>query len=227
MSSWSVRERRARSTVRTPFVLLFIIAEHSEALNRVSGGSILGWRIRICASRSGMQYISPASCPRARASCPYACTLGLGRLVPDTKAVLAVQSSMARDGMSAGNDMDREPGTGDGKPGTRDGASGTTGYGKPSSRYGKPCTRDGASGTIGYVWHGTGDGKPGTRLGMGSLSLAPAIRVRLAPWMAGPGSVRLLATIWTVSLAPEMASLALGRDCAVQYMYVCTREATE
>ena len=53
-------------------------------------------------------------------------------LAPDT--VLAVWSSMARDGMSAGNDMDREPGTRDGKPGTRDGASGTTGYGKASTR---------------------------------------------------------------------------------------------
>ena len=40
-------------------------------------------------------------------------------LAPDT--VLAVWSSKARDGTSAGNDMDREPGTGDGKPGTRDG----------------------------------------------------------------------------------------------------------
>ena len=28
----------------------------------------------------------------------------------------------AREGTSAGNNMDREPGTGDGKPGTRDGA---------------------------------------------------------------------------------------------------------
>ena len=44
-------------------------------------------------------------------------------LAPDT--VLAVRSSMARDGTSAGNDMDREPGTGDGKPGTRDGESDT------------------------------------------------------------------------------------------------------
>ena len=45
--------------------------------------------------------------------------------------MLAVQSSMARDGTSAGNDMDREPDTGGGKPGTRDGASCTTRYGKP------------------------------------------------------------------------------------------------
>ena len=37
-----------------------------------------------------------------------------------------------------------------------------------------------------------------------SLSLAPAIRVHLAPRMAGPWTVRLLAT---VSLAPETASL--------------------
>ena len=71
-------------------------------------------------------------------------------LAPDT--VLAIRSSMARDGTSAGNDMDREPGTGGGKPGTRDGASGTTGYGKPSTRDGKPGTRDGVSGTTGYVW---------------------------------------------------------------------------
>ena len=41
-------------------------------------------------------------------------------LAPDT--VLAVRSSKARDGTSAGNDMDHEPGTGNGKPGTRDGA---------------------------------------------------------------------------------------------------------
>ena len=74
----------------------------------------------------------------------------LARLAPDT--VLA-RSSMARDGTSAGNDMDHEPGTGDGKPGTRDGASGTTGYGKPSTMDGKPGARDGASGTTGYVWH--------------------------------------------------------------------------
>ena len=73
------------------------------------------------------------------------------RLVSDT--VLAVRSSMARDGMSAGNNMDLEPGTGDGKPGTRDGVSGTTGYGKPSTRDSKPGTRDGASGTTRYVWH--------------------------------------------------------------------------
>ena len=68
-------------------------------------------------------------------------------------STLAVRSSMARDGTSASNDMDRGPGTGDGKPGTRDGASGTTGYGKPSTRDGKPGTRDGVSGTTGYVWH--------------------------------------------------------------------------
>ena len=39
-------------------------------------------------------------------------------------------------------------------------------------------------------------GKPGTEdsKGMVSLSLVPVIRVRLAPWMAGPGTVRLLAT---------------------------------
>ena len=73
------------------------------------------------------------------------------RLVSDT--VLAVRSSMARDSMSAGNNMDLEPGTGDGKPGTRDGVSGTTGYGKPSARDSKPGTRDGASGTTRYVWH--------------------------------------------------------------------------
>ena len=72
-------------------------------------------------------------------------------LAPDT--VLAVWSSKARDGTSAGNDMDCEPGTGDGKPGTRDGTSGTTGYGKPSTRDGKPGTRDGASGTTGLAWH--------------------------------------------------------------------------
>ena len=41
-------------------------------------------------------------------------------LAPDT--VLAVRSSKARDDMSAGNNMDRETGTGDGKPGTRDSA---------------------------------------------------------------------------------------------------------
>ena len=33
---------------------------------------------------------------------------------------------------------------------------------------------------------------------MVSLSLAPAIRVRLAPRTAGPGTVRLLAMTWTV-----------------------------
>ena len=62
---------------------------------------------------------------------------------------------------SAGNDMDREPGTGEGKPGTRDDASGTTGYIAaslapgtaslelvmvrlaPPGMYGKPGTGDG------------------------------------------------------------------------------------
>ena len=59
--------------------------------------------------------------------------------------------------------MDREPGTGDGKPGTRDGASGTTGYGKPGTT--GVCM---APGTVSLV------------PGMGSLSLAPVIRVRLS-----------------------------------------------
>ena len=79
-------------------------------------------------------------------------------LAPDT--VLAVRSSMAWDGTSAGNDMDCEPGTEGGKPGTCDGASDTTGYGKPSTRDSKPGTRDGAPGMYGKS--GTGDGKPGT-----------------------------------------------------------------
>ena len=91
----------------------------------------------------------PPSCPRARASCLYARTLGLGW--HRTRTVLAVRSSMARDGTSASNDMGREPGTGGGKPGTRDGASGTTGYGKPSTRDGKPQWVH-ASGTTGCVW---------------------------------------------------------------------------
>ena len=89
---------------------------------------------------------SPASCPWAHASGLYAwVSLGLGWYLD---MVLAVRSSMARDGTSAGNDMDREPGTRGGKPGTRDGA----GYGRPSTRDGKPGTRDGVSGTTGYVW---------------------------------------------------------------------------
>ena len=97
----------------------------------------------ICASRSGIQYI-------------FTCILPAGSRILSVRmhsrpwlaldTVLAVWLSMARDGTSAGNDMDREPGTGDGMPGTRDDASGTTGYGKPSTRDGKPGTRDGASG---------------------------------------------------------------------------------
>ena len=97
-------------------------------------------------------------------------------------------------GTSAGSDMDREPGTRDGKTGTRDGASGTTGYDKPSTRDSKPGTHNDASGTTRY-----GKLAPGTEslvLGMVSLSLAPMIRVRL------------LAMTWTVSLELEMASLA-------------------
>ena len=64
----------------------------------------------------------------------------------------------------AGNDMDSEPGMGDGKPGpmmVR--LAGTTGYSKPSTGDSKSGTRDGASGTTGY-------GKPGT-----GVSLVPVM----------------------------------------------------
>ena len=100
----------------------------------------------ICASRSEMQYIITCILPvGSRILSVRMVSLGLGWYLD---MVLAVRSSMARDGTSAGNDMDREPGTRGGKPGTRDGA----GYGRPSTRDGKPGTRDGASGTTGYVW---------------------------------------------------------------------------
>ena len=84
----------------------------------------------------------------------------------------------------------------------------------PPGMYGKPGTGDGKP--------GTGDGKPGT--GTVSLSLAPAIRVCLAPRMAGPGTVCLLATTWTVSLHGTGDGKPGIRDDAV---YVCTREAIE
>ena len=111
--------------------------------------------------------LSPASCPRARASCLYASIdLGWHR----TRCWLYGHPWPG----TVGNDMDREPGTGGGKPGTRDGASGTTGYGKPSTSgtaslapvmvrlappgmYGKPGTGDGKPGT------GDGESEPGTR----------------------------------------------------------------
>ena len=76
------------------------------------------------------------------------------------------RSSKARDGTSAGNDMDREPGTGDGKPGTRDGEPepGTRDQGAPGIVDGR--TRDGTSaGNDMDREPGTGDGKPGTRDG--------------------------------------------------------------
>ena len=100
----------------------------------------------ICASRSGYIF----TCILSVRMHMMQVSLGQPWLAPNT--VLAVWSSKARDGTSAGNDMDREPGTGDGKPGTRDGASGTTRYDKPSTRDGKPGTSDGASGTTRYVW---------------------------------------------------------------------------
>ena len=127
----------------------------------------------ICASRSGI-----FTCILPVGSCILSVHMhSWPWLAPDT--VLAVRSSMVRDGTSAGNDMDREPGTGDGKPGTRDGASGTTGYGKPGTGDGEPeCgtrnqgvpgtadgrARDGTSaGNNMDCEPGTGDSKPGTR----------------------------------------------------------------
>ena len=93
------------------------------------------------------------------------CTHALSALA-DT--VLAVRSSMARDSMSAGNDMDREPGTGDGKPGTRDGASGTTGDGEPepgTCDQGVPGTADGRArdGTLCTSAGNNMDCEPGIR----------------------------------------------------------------
>ena len=123
---------------------------------------------------------SPASCPGlTHPVCTHAHDAGEPRtlLAPDT--VLAVRSSKARNGMSAGNDVDCEPGTGDGKPGTRDGASGITGYGKPGTGDGEPepgtrnqgvpgttdgRARDGTSaGNDMDCEPGTGNSKPGTR----------------------------------------------------------------
>ena len=72
-------------------------------------------------------------------------------------------------------------------------------------------TRDGGSGITGYIYiygkPGTGDGKLGYRDGESE----PGTRDQGAPVtrrMAGPGTVCLLATTWTMSLSPETASLA-------------------
>ena len=115
-----------------------------------------------------MQYIFTRILPRARASCQHACT---GEPRP-----WLYWSSKARDSTSAGNDMNHEPGTGDGKPGTSDGASGTTGYGKPGTGDSEPepGTRDqGAPGTAdGRARDGASAGNDMDRE-PGTASLAP------------------------------------------------------
>ena len=94
--------------------------------------------------------------------CTHAHNAGEPRpwLAPDM--VLAVRSSKPRDSTSAGNDIDREPGTGDGKPGTRDGRSGTTENGKPSTgtaSLAPVMVRPASPGTASLA---SEDGKPGT-----------------------------------------------------------------
>ena len=96
--------------------------------------------MHICASRSGIYFHLHPARGLTHPVCTHAHAHDAGEprpwLAPDT--VQAVWSSKARDGMSAGNDVDCEPGTGDSKPGTRDGASGITGYGKPGTGDGEP-----------------------------------------------------------------------------------------
>ena len=77
----------------------------------------------------------------------FTCILPAGsRILSVRKAsdkVLAVRSFMARNGKSAGNNMDREPGTWDGKPGTGDGEP------EPGTRdQGAPGTADGSARTV-------------------------------------------------------------------------------
>ena len=69
--------------------------------------------------------------------------------------------------------------------------------------------------------YGIGDGKPDT----GDGEPEPGTHDQGAPGlrMAGPGTVRLLATTWTVSLAPETASLACTHDCCMYSVRVYMR----